>query len=113
MIVSVLRSLISYTAKKKVREKSRECQNHKPQPFPDHKRKRKPTDLNKHKPNKRTKSTKIISQTLLRQRKTTLFYPNPQAIIRSYGSACMGIQPIMFDSFPNSVTARRWVNPQT
>ena len=29
---------------KKVREKSRECQNHKPQPFPDPKRKRKPTN---------------------------------------------------------------------
>ena len=39
---------------KKVREKSRECHNHKPQPFPDTKRKRKPTNLNKHKPNKRS-----------------------------------------------------------
>ena len=48
-------------AAKKVREKSRECHNHKPQPFPDAKRKRKPTNLNKHKPNKRTKSTKISS----------------------------------------------------
>ena len=46
---------------KKVREKSRECHNHKPQPFQDPKRKRKPTNLNKHKPNKRTKSTKISS----------------------------------------------------
>ena len=46
---------------KKVREKSRECHNHKPQPFPDPKRKRKQTNLNKHKPNKRTKSTKISS----------------------------------------------------
>ena len=46
---------------KKVREKSRECHNHKPQPFPDTKRKRKPTILNKHKTNKRTKSTKISS----------------------------------------------------
>ena len=43
----------------KVRENSRECHNHKPQPFPDTKRKRKPTNPNKHKPNKRTKSTKI------------------------------------------------------
>ena len=42
---------------KKVREKSREWHNHKPQPFPDPKRK----SLNKHKPNKRTKSTKISS----------------------------------------------------
>ena len=40
---------------------SRECHNHKLQPFPDPKRKRKPTNLNKHKPNKRTKSTKISS----------------------------------------------------
>ena len=46
---------------KKVREKSRECHNHNPQPFPDPKRKRKPTNLKKHKPNKRTKSTKISS----------------------------------------------------
>ena len=47
--------------KKKVREKSRESHNRKPQPFPDPRRKRKPTNLNKHKPNKRTKSTKISS----------------------------------------------------
>ena len=46
---------------KKVREKSRECHNHKPQSFPDPKRKRKPTNLNQHKPNKRTKSTNISS----------------------------------------------------
>ena len=46
---------------KKVREKSSECHNHKPQPIPDPKRKMKPTNLNKHKPNKRTKSTKISS----------------------------------------------------
>ena len=46
---------------KKVREKSRECHNHKPQPFPDLTRKTKSTNLNKHKPNKRTKSTKISS----------------------------------------------------
>ena len=48
---------------KKVREKSRECHNHKhkPQPFRDPKRKRKLTNQNKQKPNKRTKSTKISS----------------------------------------------------
>ena len=40
----------------KVREKSRECHNHKPQPFQDTKRKRKPTNPNKHKSNKRTES---------------------------------------------------------
>ena len=46
---------------KKVKEKSRECHNHKPQLFPDtkRKRKRKPTKPTKHKSNKRTKSTKI------------------------------------------------------
>ena len=50
------------SVKKKIREKSRECHNQKPQPFPDTKRrKRKPTNPNKHKSNKRTKSTKIIS----------------------------------------------------
>ena len=43
---------------KKVREKSRECHNHKPQPFPDPRGR---GNLNKHKPNKRTKSTKISS----------------------------------------------------
>ena len=48
-------------SQKKVREKTRECHNHKPQPFPDHKRKRKPTNPNKHKSNKRTKSTKTSS----------------------------------------------------
>ena len=48
-------------SKIKVREKSRECHNHKPQPFPDPKQKMKPTNLNKHKTNKRTKSTKISS----------------------------------------------------
>ena len=47
--------------KKKVQQRSRECHNHKPQPFPDTKRERKPTNPNKHKSNKRTKSTKISS----------------------------------------------------
>ena len=50
-----------FSCSKMVREQSRECHNHKPQPFPDTKRKRKPTYLNKHKSNKRTKSTKISS----------------------------------------------------
>ena len=44
---------------KKVRGKSRECHNHKLQPFPDTKRKGKPTKPNKHKSNKRTKTTKL------------------------------------------------------
>ena len=46
---------------KQVRGKSRECHNHKPQPFSDTKRKRKSTKPNKHNSNKRTKSTKISS----------------------------------------------------
>ena len=46
---------------KKVRKKSRECHNHKPQPSLDTKRKRKPTNPNNHKSNKRTISTKISS----------------------------------------------------
>ena len=50
-----------FLTQKKVREKSRECHNHKPQHFPDPKRKRRPTNPNKLKPNKRTKSTKISS----------------------------------------------------
>ena len=41
--------------KKKVGEKSRECHNHKPQPFPDTKRKRKPTNPNKQKIEQRYK----------------------------------------------------------
>ena len=49
--------------KKTVRDKSRECHNHKLQSFPDPKRKRK---SNKRKSNKRTKSTKIISIPQLR-----------------------------------------------
>ena len=56
-----IKSSIGTQGEKKVRGKFRECHNHKPQPFPDPKRKRKPTNLNKHTPNKRTKSTKISS----------------------------------------------------
>ena len=46
---------------KKVRENARKCHNHKPQPFPETKRKRKQTKPNKPKLNKRGKSTKISS----------------------------------------------------
>ena len=45
----------------KERKKSRKCQIHKPQPFPDTKRKRKQTKPNKRKSNKHTKSIKISS----------------------------------------------------
>ena len=44
-----------------VREKSRECHNHKPRPFPDTQIKRKQTKPNKRKTNKRMKSTKTSS----------------------------------------------------
>ena len=65
LIISLSSCKASFTTfkkgSKKVREKSRECHNYKPQPFSDPKRKRKPTNVNKQKPNKRTKSTKISS----------------------------------------------------
>ena len=60
-ITSVLRFIKYIFITKKVREKSRVCHNHKLQPLPDPKRKRKPTNPNKHKSNKCTKSTKISS----------------------------------------------------
>ena len=46
---------------KKIREKSREYHNRKPQPLPDTKRKRQQekTKKNKHKSNKRTKSIRL------------------------------------------------------
>ena len=55
----------------RVREKSRECHNHKTQPFPDPKRKRKLTNPNKHKSNKRTESTKISSLFPMRGNRNT------------------------------------------
>ena len=62
--------------KKRGKEKSRECHNHKPQPFPDTERRRKPTNPNKHKSNKRTKSTKISSLFPKRgDRNTKLCFP--------------------------------------
>ena len=45
--------------KKNLRKKSRECHNHKPQSFPDTKRKQKQIKPNKSKSNKRTKSSRI------------------------------------------------------
>ena len=61
LYITIHLPLFYYYYSKKVREKSRECHNHKPQPFPDPKRKRKQTNLNRHKPNKRTTSTKNSS----------------------------------------------------
>ena len=58
-VVEIIHRANELGISKKVRENSRECHNHKPQTFPDLKRKRKPT--NQHNPNKRTKSTKISS----------------------------------------------------
>ena len=52
---------VRHTTKKKGKRKVQGVPYHKPQPFPDPKRKRKPTKPNKHKPNKHTKSTKISS----------------------------------------------------
>ena len=60
-ILQIAEGHVVLCKQKKVREKSWECHNHKPQSFPDTKRKRKPTNPNKHKSNKRTKSTKINS----------------------------------------------------
>ena len=68
---------------KKVREKSRECHNHKPQPFPDTKRKRKQTKPNKRKSNKRTKSTKISSLFPKRGKNRFLFFGNIRKIFHN------------------------------
>ena len=54
--INDLHSYRRFPVLKKVREKSRECLNHKPQPIPDTKRKRKQTKPNKRKLNKRTKN---------------------------------------------------------
>ena len=45
ILYTLIKSIRSLYFLKKVREKSRECHNYKPQPFPDPKRKRKPTNL--------------------------------------------------------------------
>ena len=87
---------------KKVREKSRECHNHKPQPFLDPKRKRKPTKLNKHKPNKRTKSTKISS--LFPERgncntKRTEKHKNKMTHGKTYNKSPRRINPICVDGY--------------
>ena len=62
IVIIALCSWHAYHVNKyRVREKARECHNHKPQPFPDTKRKRKQTKPNKHKSNKHTKSIKTSS----------------------------------------------------
>ena len=61
----------------KIREKSRECHNTKPQPFQGTKRKRKPTKPNKHKSNKHTKSTKIRKKVREKPRECHNHKPQP------------------------------------
>ena len=56
---------------KRVREKSREYHNHKSQPFPDTKRKRKQTKPNKRKSNKRTKISSLFPKRGNRNAKRT------------------------------------------
>ena len=53
--------VILYIVPKKVRQKSRECHNHKPQPISDTKRKRKQTKPNTRKSIKSTKSTACMA----------------------------------------------------
>ena len=55
------KTLGAVSRKQKVREKSNGCHNYKQQPIPDTKKKRKQTEPNKRKSNKRTKSTTIGS----------------------------------------------------
>ena len=63
LVFVALPGLFSYfvfcTLKKRVREKYMECQNHKPQSFPDTKRKRIQTKPNKHKTNN-TRKTRYL-----------------------------------------------------
>ena len=54
--LDLLASSLNLSQSKKKKKKTRKAQ-----PFPDTKRKRKPTNPDKHKSNKRTKSTKIRS----------------------------------------------------
>ena len=87
----------SYLDFKNVREKSRECHNHKPQPFPDPKRKRKPTNPNKHKSNKRTKRTKSTKISSLfpkrgnRNTKRTEKHKNKMTHGKTYNKSPRGI----------------------
>ena len=79
---------INKSVLKKVREKSRECHNHKPQPFTDIKRK--PTNPNKHKSIKHTKSTKIsylFPKRGNRNAKRTEKYKNKMAQVKTYNKS--------------------------
>ena len=81
---------------KKVRGKSRECHNHKPQPFPDIKWKRPPPNPNKHKSIKRTKITKISSlfpKRGNRNAKRTEKHKNKMAQGKTYNKSPRRIKP--------------------
>ena len=54
-VITIAPENSSLKPKANIREKSRECHNHKPQPFADTKRKRKQAKPNKRTSNKRTK----------------------------------------------------------
>ena len=58
---SRLNNSIMFSFVKKVREKSRECHNHKPQPFPDTKRKRQQTKTSANRTNVRKALTLALS----------------------------------------------------
>ena len=62
--VDFLKGEHSSTLSKKLREKSRECANHKQQPILDTKRKTKLTKANKCKSNKRTKALRLLSEVI-------------------------------------------------
>ena len=88
-ITSMLRFIKRFITEK-VREKCRECHNHKPQPFPDIKRKRKTTNSNKHKSIKHTKSTKISSlfpKPCNRNAKRTAKHKNKMAQGKTYNKS--------------------------
>ena len=71
----------------KVREKSRECHNHKPHPVPDTKRKRRPTNPNKHKSNKRTKTSPLLPKRGNRNTKRTEKHKNKTTHGKTYNKS--------------------------
>ena len=71
---------------KNVREKSRECHNHKPPPFPDIKRKRKPTNPNKHK-SISTKISSLFPKRGNRNAKRTEKHKNKMALGKTYNNS--------------------------
>ena len=98
---------------KKVREKSRECHNHKPQPFPDTKRKRKPTNPNQHKSNKRTKSTKISSLFPKRGNRRTEKHKNKMTHGKTYNKSPRRINHKATKSNTGTIALERSVEQTT